>query len=236
MHLIVFDIDGTLTRTSQLDDACYVQAVAEVFGLKGISTDWSLYEHCTDVAIAHQLIRERLKRVPQRDDIARLRARFVELVREGQARDPSTVTAVPGAPQILERLASSPGHAAAVATGGFEASARFKLKCAGLERFSDPAAFAEDGPSRRDIVSAAIGRAAQHFNGGTFERVVTVGDGLWDLRTAAELKLPFVGIAQGERAEQLRAAGAEVILADFTDPREAQKAFERAPAPRLGTG
>jgi hypothetical protein len=37
MHLVVFDIDGTLTRTDDIDDVCYAAAVAEVLSI----TTWT---------------------------------------------------------------------------------------------------------------------------------------------------------------------------------------------------
>ena len=44
MNLVVFDIDGTLLRTSGVDDECYAQALRETLGIEGISTDWGAYD------------------------------------------------------------------------------------------------------------------------------------------------------------------------------------------------
>ncbi|HUF28586.1 MAG TPA: hypothetical protein VMM18_16525 [Gemmatimonadaceae bacterium] len=44
-RLVVFDIDGTLTDTNEVDDACYVRAVATVLGLEAAALDWSAAPH-----------------------------------------------------------------------------------------------------------------------------------------------------------------------------------------------
>ena len=46
--LVIFDVDGTLTRTNGLDEACFVRAIETEFGIMGISTDWSRYNRSTD--------------------------------------------------------------------------------------------------------------------------------------------------------------------------------------------
>src|SRR5882724_13716958 len=55
MKLVMFDIDGTLTQTFQADEACFVQALREVFGFTGINTDWACYPHCSYSGILEAL-------------------------------------------------------------------------------------------------------------------------------------------------------------------------------------
>ncbi len=43
MRLIIFDIDGTLTRTMKADEECFVRSLAEVCGFNDVDTDWSRY-------------------------------------------------------------------------------------------------------------------------------------------------------------------------------------------------
>ena len=51
MRLIIFDIDGTLTRTMKADEECFVRSLAEVCGFNDVDTDWSRYKHATDSAV-----------------------------------------------------------------------------------------------------------------------------------------------------------------------------------------
>jgi phosphoglycolate phosphatase-like HAD superfamily hydrolase len=62
MHLVVFDIDGTLTDTNLVDGECYWRAVREVLGLSGERPDWSDFHHVTDVGIAAELCARHLGR------------------------------------------------------------------------------------------------------------------------------------------------------------------------------
>ena len=41
MHLVMFDIDGTLTETMKVDEECFVRSFEDVFGFVNIDTDWS---------------------------------------------------------------------------------------------------------------------------------------------------------------------------------------------------
>ena len=61
-RLVVLDVDGTLTRITQVDTDCYVRALADVFGFHEVDTDWSHYRHATDGAILSELF-ERYRRI-----------------------------------------------------------------------------------------------------------------------------------------------------------------------------
>ena len=137
-----------------------------------------------------------------------------------------------------ELLAALPRHgwAVAVATGGWQRSARFKLDAAGLADDALPLASAEDGPARVNIVRAAIGRAAARHGRASFDRIVSVGDAPWDVSAAAELRLPFLGVASGARATRLRDAGAGAIVEDFSRLPEILALLERVEAPLRAAG
>ena len=231
MRLIIFDIDGTLLRTSAVDDACFIRAAEDVLGFRDVTADWSQYEHCNDVAIVSQLVRERLGRACQETEMEAFRARFVQLLSEVHADDPSHFLPTPGAAVLLEHLAGA-GDGACLATGGFERSARLKLRLASLDCGDLPAAFAEDGPSREAVVTTATQRAHVRHDLAAFDRAVSIGDGVWDVTTAAALGLPFIGIATGARAAQLHAAGAGCVLPDFADLDATLDAIATAPVPR----
>ena len=207
--LIVFDIDGTLTRSIPVDDDCYLQAVDEVFGIRGVEPDWSGYPHSTDRGIAAEIVRRRLGRDVPPDEMAAFRRRFVALIAERLADDPAACPPVPGAPELVATLDAG---AVAVATGGFSDSARSKLAAAGLSIVAGwPFASGDDAVDRISIIEMARIRA------GARRPTVYVGDGVWDYHAARALGIGFVGIASGARAASLRAAGARRILPDFTD-------------------
>jgi hypothetical protein len=59
MHLILFDIDGTLTRTCAADSACFIRAVSEELSLSGVESDWNRYRHVTESCIVTELSNSR---------------------------------------------------------------------------------------------------------------------------------------------------------------------------------
>jgi len=50
-----------------------------------------------------------------------------------------------------------------------------------------------------------------------FERIVSIGDALWDVRTARRLSFAFLGVGCGESAAMLHQAGARHVIEDFAD-------------------
>ena len=217
MRLAVFDIDGTLTETNSVDSVCFVQAMADAHSITGMSTNWGAYTHTTDSCITRELFEKRFGRPPDDDEVSRFKSRFVSLLENRRAKDASLFNEVGGARAALARLGLEPGWAVAVASGCWRESGVMKLKAAGLELGDAPAAFAEDGLSREEILLAASARARESYGVEGFERVVSLGDGLWDLRAARNLDFSFVGVARGARAKRLRRAGASHVIEDFTD-------------------
>jgi phosphoglycolate phosphatase-like HAD superfamily hydrolase len=103
---------------------------------------------------------------------------------------------------------------------------------AGIRTEGIPASFAEDGPARETIVEAAITRACAQYQS-QFEKIVLIGDAVWDVRTALRLGLPFVGVAGGEKAVMLRNAGATNVIENFLDYVGCIECFDSAEVPSL---
>ena len=217
MRLAIFDIDGTLTETNEVDSVCFVQALADAHAITGVSTDWAGYLHTTDSWITREVFRERVGRPPDEGELTKFKQCFVGLLDDYRSKDVSLFGEVGGAAAAFGRLRREPGWAVAVASGCWRASGVLKLEAAGVEAGGVPAAFAEDGLSREEILLAAVSGARKFYGRESFDSVVSVGDGLWDVRAARNLKLPFLGVGTGARAEMLRRAGASHVIGEFTD-------------------
>ena len=217
--LAVFDVDGTLTRTYDDDAGAFTGALRQAFGFDHVSDDWAGYRHVTDSGILDELIRTRLGRAATPADQSAAEASYVKLYNAIVAE--RGVRAVPGAPALVRRLQAEGDWAVAAATGAWRTTAELRLRVAEIP--IDPAciATASERLARRDIVELAIARAAAHWDlapeGQDFRRIVLLGDGLWDVKTARALDLPFIGVASGPAAARLAAAGARHVVADFTD-------------------
>jgi beta-phosphoglucomutase-like phosphatase (HAD superfamily) len=192
MHLVMFDIDGTLVDSSGFDSKLYAEAVEAELGF-AIERDWNRYEHVSDSGILGELIRD-AGRDSERDPLAaRVQRRFVGLVRDHLARNPSTVREIAGAKSLIERLLWLPSVRVAVATGGWEETARLKLAHVGIDAAGFALASGSDAIARTAIMRIAAERA---MGGVELTRATYFGDGPWDQRASAELGYDFVAIGQ----------------------------------------
>lgn len=228
-RLAVFDIDGTLTDTNAVDDHCFVQAVAEVLGLPAPAVDWAAAPHVTDSGILNWLYLAHLGRAPRASEVDATLNRFIELLRAEAASAPDKFRPVAGSTSALPLIGAS--WDIALATGAWQASAQLKLSQVGLALESYSFASGSDATERADIVRLAVQRSELRAMK-SYARIVSVGDAPWDVRTAAELQLPFVGIATGNRAARLKDAGATTILPDFLDLEAVIDALENAGIPQ----
>jgi phosphoglycolate phosphatase-like HAD superfamily hydrolase len=227
VKLAIFDIDGTLLNNLACEDACFAQALSEVLALPALNDDWATYRHVSDMGIATEAYRLAYGIDPTPELLEATITRFVELL--AVAHGTEQIAQVAGAGHLFTALRQH-GWAVAMATGAWHRAAVFKLAAASLSCDNIPIATAEDGPARTDIVHRARIRAEVHHRS-RFERVVSIGDGVWDAHAAQALCLPFVGVSSGVRARRLRAAGASIVLTDFADLTETLSALEQAGAP-----
>ncbi len=214
MHLVMFDIDGTLTETMRIDEECYVRSLMDVFGFADIDTDWSRYPRTTDSGIFDDVFTSRIGKSPTAEDVSRFRQHYIRLL--AAISSPSSFAPVAGAGKLLSRLAQGHTYRVSLATGGWSDSARLKMARAGM-RFDDhPAASADDAFDRESIMRISRQRATERY-GAPFASTVYVGDGVWDARACRNLDIPFIGIGTDSRAALLSTEGAVSVFPNFTD-------------------
>jgi phosphoglycolate phosphatase-like HAD superfamily hydrolase len=225
VKLAVFDIDGTLTLGDGLGTRCFFGSFEEVFG-RTCDRRLESYRESTDSGIAREAVRSALGREPEPSELEAFKRRYLErLELEIGCRD-HAYRPLPGAREVLGIVAASEGWRVAIATGNWKRAAGLKLACARIEA-PRAGGFSEDGPSRRDVLAAAVA-AGEREAGREFELVVYVGDQPWDLRAAADLGVAFVGVGARRRLlEQYGVPG----LDDFADPARVLAALRQAAPP-----
>ncbi len=228
-RLAVFDIDGTLTDTNTVDDECFLRAVADVLDVDVKLLDWSGAPHVTDSDLLRWFAEQHCGRALRSGESDAVIDRFLALLRDQLAAAPERFRAVGGAPLVFDALRQV-NWRVALATGGWTSSAHLKFKAIAHDPTTEPLASASDAMNRFENHELARERAAA--KGETLDRTVSIGDGVWDVRAAADLGWPFVGIGTGDRARRLRDAGATTILPDLTDIAALCAALESAPVPR----
>ncbi len=229
-NLALFDVDGALTRSAEVDAACFARAFEESLLIRGVGR--SRHPDATVAAIARRVFVERKGRSPRASQLARLQRRFIELLSGALAADPSACPPVPGAGEALAMLRGSEDWAVAIASGSWRAAVSCKARCAGLDLRALPAAFADDAASREELVALAIGRARDPHLAAGFERVVLVGDGVWGLRAARRAGLAFLGLGNGDGARRLRREGAARVFSHYRPLESLLGRLERAAPPR----
>lgn len=214
MNLVVFDIDGTLTDTKKSDLDWYLRALKDEFDVDASETTAVEDDLVTDTGFAQSLFRRARGTNLSEDEIERLKTRFLSYLEEAIRQDLEVIREISGAAHLLELLELSPRWRTAIATGCWERSAICKLQHSGLYKAGIPMATCDDASRRSLIVTLAIGRALVAATANRFDRIVLVGDRPWDVRVAAMLNFPFIGI---DSDSVLTSVGASAVVRDYRD-------------------
>jgi phosphoglycolate phosphatase-like HAD superfamily hydrolase len=214
--LLLWDIDGTLIDDGGASGAIYPAAFERLTGRPA----QHLVAHAgrTELDIMDELFAQH--------GVGRLAPQLVtaELVaqlhrREGALRAAGRV--LPGAVAALRAMGERPGVVQSVLTGNLRANALLKLEAFGLAEFMDleVGAYGSDARERAALVPVARRRAAAAY-GHSFDAdgTVLIGDTPRDVLAARLGGARVIAVASGASSGAvLRAAGADVVLADLRD-------------------
>ncbi len=221
--LIVFDIDGTLTKTNVLDEACFSRAAAELMDYADFKFHFQNNWHFTDSYISFQLSRLGKNRFSEET----FKNRFLHYLDEEAGK--RKFEAVSGAQTLLQYLREN-NHPFSLATGCWRKSAEIKLKAAGFEIPDCPIATADNYFTRDEIVTQAIVESHRFYNT-NFTDVVYIGDGYWDLVTCNKLALRFIGIDAENNPKKAEQLGAHLLLQDYPAPTQFIQLLHKAVVP-----
>jgi phosphoglycolate phosphatase-like HAD superfamily hydrolase len=227
--LVLFDIDGTLVLTGGAGVRAIGRACADLIpgadGLSGVPvagrTDRSIL---ADVAARAGLTLDEPL-------LARLRDKYVANLREEIERPGHTPTdaylgrhagikaVMPGIRELLDVLHQRDDVFLALLTGNFEAGARIKLEHFDLWRYFRCGAYGDDAADRNALVPFAVERA-RHCGLPPLnpENILVVGDTPHDISCArASDAVPVAVATGGFTADELRAAGADIVFENLSD-------------------
>ena len=181
----------------------------QALGIKDIDTDYNNYKHHTDsYALRYNYERNFESKMPE----GLLHDFEEDLVLQMNKFDP--VVEINGAKRLLDFLRDQK-IPFCFATGALPKPAILKLEQCNLWYDEQLLATSKTHEAREGFVLDAIDRAKQFYQKSEFDQVISVGDGIWDLKTAQNLSLDFVGI--GERNKnKLLAAGAAHCFDDLS--------------------
>ena len=209
MKVLVFDIDGTLTATNDVDEQLFGAAIRAVFP-DVPAVPFTEFTEFTDTAILREICEAYSSRdYPSvEEDVQR---HFVAGLEAAVADDPGAFLPIPGACEIFTAVRDA-GWAPAIATGAWRRSAELKLTAAGIPIAEVPLSTSSEAVRRVDIIRRAVECVA---SGEEATEVVYVGDGPWDVRACRELGIGFVGRSTPETEGLLAQEGAQATVPDF---------------------
>lgn len=187
MHAAIFDIDGTLLDSYAVDNLLYADAVRTVLGQVVIREAWHMYAHVTDTGVLADICGDNNLPYDAQVSTAVMTVFLQSLASRMEAHGP--YREIPGALDYLRYLLAKPDVQVAYATGGWRKTAQHKLGSAGFPMDGIPLASANDHPDRAQIMLHALSQLE-----GPFDSVTYFGDGVWDMKCAAQLGWEFVAV------------------------------------------
>ncbi|HLC84645.1 MAG TPA: HAD family hydrolase [Candidatus Nanoarchaeia archaeon] len=214
-HLVLFDIDGTLTNGASADPEAMAQAFRKVCGVE-VPVNWAEIQGMTAQQVFFFYVGKwglkdhRLKRW--------MRAYVASYKRLFPRRDNLKIQ--PGARALLTTLKSR-GCVLGNVTGNFKELARFKLKSVGLRSYFKFGAYGDDAKTRAELVCIAIKRGVKrhhlHLDG---DKVVHFGDTPRDVIAGKKAGIQTVAVATGVHSvAQLRREKPDLLVTSLDDKR-----------------
>ena len=227
-RLILWDVDGTLLRSKGASVRAYLRALRAVYQLEGELARVTMHGK-TDGQIALELLAHHDHTEEQALELLdRFREAYVAELEAARSELAADLVVLPGVRDVLERLRAR-GVRQSLLTGNFEAAARVKLGCAGLDRYVDFAigAFGSDHRDRNSLVPIALEKA-RRLRGDALgpADVVVVGDTPRDVACARAGGARAVAVATGQfAADELARHAPDALLPDLRDAESAVSAI-----------
>lgn len=206
-NLIVFDIDDTLTKSENQHQTAYVETMID-FGITEINKDWKSYPNVTDSHILKLNYEANFKKEFNLNFIPDFEKKMTE-----KMLSLSKTEEIKGASKVVDFFMKETNYAICFATGSLLQPALEKLTQANINFVPDLVEASNTIYTRENIVKSAIKKAKSYFQVEDFRHVISVGDGIWDLKTARNLGVHFLGI----RDKNLTSFKKENIKSHITD-------------------
>lgn len=215
---ILFDIDGTLLYARGVGRVAFGEAFKAAYGVEYPALADLSFVGGTDYKILRKMVHEcgLVGSVAQEEHFLFCLAQKVDAI---LAQTAPHVYA--GVPELLQLLVER-DYVLGLMTGNMRATGWSKVRHAGLDRLFSFGAFGDEHAERNLIARQALTRAPAGC-----EVVAVIGDTPWDIEAAHANGVKAVAVATGWiEADELERAGADLVLADFSDLSAALQAME----------
>lgn len=217
MHLVMFDVDGTLVDNDHVEATLYNKAIKDVLDID-VGDTWADCVHVTDPGILVEVVHKQQNRTLSEKEYDAVRDYFSDLLFDTIMEKPDTATPTKGGLALFNELMADDNVQVAVATGAWGPGAALKLGTAGYDIKNLVMATGDDEAERTEIMMASYERAIERSGVEQFETITYLGDAKWDVAATAQLGWRFIGV--GEKVKDV-----PVWLADFADADATHKAL-----------
>jgi len=230
VHVLLFDVDGTLLHSGGAGRRALNEAFEEIFGIPEATKEINL-NGLTDAIICKKMFQTHLKRNGTGEEYRGLLRRYVEFLE--QAVDESeTYTLMPGISALLEVLSNLPDVLLGLGTGNIELGARIKLERSGLNRYFSFGGFGCDAAERASLIEVGFRRgeeAVKTVQPGAKTVRWVIGDTWRDIEAGRACGARVVGVATGgEDRGTLEKAKPDYIFTNFSEPVQLISVLEEA--------
>lgn len=208
-NLIVFDIDGTLTDTVDIHQNAFKKSL-RLIGVERFDDAFGTYKHHTDSYIAKVIFEYNTNKPFEKSTLDLFEAHLVTQI------NPNEIKEISGAKKMIKDIKSKTNFGICFATGSLLKPAILKLEKVGIDFDPMQIVASNEMEEREEIIKKAIDNARSFYKVEKIDRIISFGDGIWDLRAAQNLSLEFVGIGN-KHEETLTENGMKKHYHDFMD-------------------
>jgi phosphoglycolate phosphatase-like HAD superfamily hydrolase len=227
MHIVLFDIDGTLIWTAGAGQAALAATLEDEFGVRELQGSVS-YAGRTDRAIVSDLFRLHAIQ-DSAEHWQQFLAGYPARLRERLPTHAGRV--LPGVRGLLDMFAAREDVALGLLTGNVRHGARLKLEHYGLADHFHFGAYGDCHTQREHVAHEALASARAHLGRRADEaRVYVIGDTPHDVRCGRAIGATVIAVATGpQQLDVLAVAQPDLLLLDLSDPAPLLQLMETLP-------
>jgi phosphoglycolate phosphatase len=222
-YLLIWDIDGTLTRIEGVGVKAIEKTFLELYGvenaLKGISLVGMI-----DSIVLKKLFELFDIKVADRNAFF---TRYPEILK-AELEKLGSSTVLPGVKTLLEYLKNCRCFYNVLGTGNVEKGARIKLEYAKLNSYFHTGGFGDEEVERWKLIKKAILNASKYYKI-KFENEHTyiIGDTPSDMECGEKLGVKTIGVATGPYSiDELSGFGADYVFENLLDKESFLRIFK----------
>lgn len=199
MNLILFNVSGTLVRTSDFEHKVLLQTLSSVLGLplKKLR-DFTKAE--TETVFVEKVWRLIKGVEPSAEEWETVYSTYRNTLMKAYLESNFRFQAIDGAPDLLSHLQISKSWAFAIATTAWHDMAHFSLRGSGFYTRRFHVVTGEGVSKKTELMQKAINSSKRWYGAENFTKVTYVGDEHLDANVCRELNIPMLQVCdlQGE--------------------------------------